>query len=236
MFNQNNLGNINGFELFDDEFMESIRDNVGSFHGLMARYRCAMMEVETKLKVLNEHCSFEYERNPIESIKTRLKKPRSIIEKAKRMEIPLTYESIETHLADIAGVRVICSFPADIYQMAQWLLEQDDIRLVREKDYIKHPKPNGYRSLHLIIEIPIFLQNEKRWMKVEVQLRTIAMDFWASLEHKVHYKQNIPPELEREIAEDLIQCAQIGAELDAKMENIKNRILGLENGHLYQDL
>ncbi len=225
----------NGLPLFDDDFMASVRDNVKPFQGLMARYRCAMMEVETKLKVLSEQYSFEYERNPIESIKTRIKTPNSILTKAKKTGIPLTFDSIEANLLDIAGVRVICSFPADIYQMAQWLLQQDDIRLVQKKDYIKNPKPNGYRSLHLIIEVPIFLQNEKRWMKVEVQLRTIAMDFWASLEHKVHYKQDIPLDLEQEITEELIQCAQIGAQLDAKMEGIKNRILGLENGRLYHE-
>ena len=144
----------------------------------MARYRCAIMEVETKFRILDEQLSLQKERNPIESIKTRLKSPESIRGKLKRRELPLTLDSIENNLNDVAGVRVICSFVDDIYMLADCLIQQDDIELLETKDYIKHPKPNGYRSLHLIIQIPIFLQNEKRLMKVEVQLRTIAMEFW----------------------------------------------------------
>ncbi len=162
------------------------------YRELMSYYRCAMMEVETKFNVLNEELSLQYDRNPIESIKTRLKSPESIAEKLQRRGFPLTVESIEENLNDIAGVRVICSFPSDIYQLADAFLKQDDITLLQRKDYIAAPKPNGYRSLHLIVETPIFLHDQKRMMRVEVQFRTISMDWWASLEHKIRYKKDLP--------------------------------------------
>ena len=131
---------------------------------------------------------------------------------------------VEENINDIAGVRVVCSFPEDIYLLAKCLLQQDDIRLIEMKDYIKNPKPSGYRSLHLIVAVPIFLQNEKREMKVEVQLRTIAMDFWASLEHKVRYKKNVPPTEAEQLAAELTECAEISAQLDQRMQNIRNRL------------
>ena len=159
---------------------------------LMAYYRCAMMEVSAKFNVLNEELSLQYDRNPIETIKTRLKSPESIVEKLQRRGYPLTVESIEKNLNDVAGVRVICSYTSDIYMLANAFIRQDDITLLARKDYIEDPKPNGYRSLHLIVEIPIFLHDEKRMMKVEVQFRTISMDFWASLEHKIRYKKELP--------------------------------------------
>ena len=159
---------------------------------LMAYYRCAMMEVSAKFNVLNEELSLQYDRNPIETIKTRLKSPESIVEKLQRRGYPLTVESIEKNLNDVAGVRIICSYTSDIYMLADAFIRQDDITLLERKDYIEDPKPNGYRSLHLIVEIPIFLHDEKRMMKVEVQFRTISMDFWASLEHKIRYKKELP--------------------------------------------
>ena len=162
------------------------------YRELMSYYRCAIMEVETKFNVLNEELSLQYDRNPIETIKTRLKSPESIMEKLTRRGYPLTVESIEKNLNDIAGVRVICSHPADIYKLSEAFLRQDDITLLERKDYIANPKPNGYRSLHLIVETPIFLHDQKRLMKVEVQFRTISMDWWASLEHKIRYKKNLP--------------------------------------------
>ena len=207
------------------DIIEIMENNMKPFRELMSRYRCAMMEIETKLNVLNEEFSLEYDRNPIENIKTRLKSIDGIVRKAKKKNISVTVTNIEEEIRDIAGVRVICSFPEDIYTIAKCLIEQDDIRLVEQKDYIKNPKKNGYRSLHLIVEVPIFLQNEKKWMKVEIQLRTIAMDFWASLEHKVRYKKDIPDNIESEIVADLTECAMISADLDRKMEAIKNRIV-----------
>ena len=196
------------------------------FQILMSYYRCAIMEVETKFRVLDVQLSMNSENNPIETIKTRLKRPESILGKLQRRGIPLTVEAIEKNLFDIAGVRVICSFPEDIYRVADCLLRQDDITLIEKKDYIKHPKENGYRSLHLIIEVPIFLQDEKRMMKVEVQLRTIAMDFWASLEHKLRYKKDLDDVIDNytSISQRLKACAELSANLDAQMEIIRNQI------------
>ena len=216
-------------ELVNNNAIDKFEYNVMPFKRLMAYYKCAIMEVETKFKVLNQEFSLEYDRNPIETIKTRLKSPDSIVKKLAKKDVPLTVESIEKNLNDIAGVRVICSFPEDIYVLADCLLQQDDIKLIEVKDYIKNPKPNGYRSLHLIVEIPIFLKDEKKNMRVEVQLRTIAMDFWASLEHKLSYKKDIPQDEEELLRRELLDCAQISADLDLRMEKIKNRIVNKEN-------
>ena len=166
-----------------------------------------------------------YDRNPIESIKTRLKSWESILKKVRNKQIPLNLESLEKNINDIAGIRVICSFQEDIYQLLESFLRQDDVKLIKKKDYIKNPKPNGYRSLHLIVEVPIFLQNETKLMKAEVQLRTIAMDFWASLEHKLRYKKNIPEDEAEIIAEEILECSEISSALDERMQNIKNRIV-----------
>lgn len=191
---------------------------------LMSRYRCAIMEVETKFKVLNEELSLQSDHNPIESIKTRLKSPESIFGKLQRKNLPITLEAIEGNLFDIAGVRVICCFIDDIYMLADCLIRQDDVTLIEMKDYIRNPKGNGYRSLHLIISVPIFLQNEKRNMKVEVQLRTIAMEFWANLEHQMRYKKDLAPELLEEISAELSACAETSAELDLRMQEIRYTI------------
>ncbi len=218
------LGNLLQSSLMSDDFLKFVQKNTLPLDTLMAYYRCAIMEVETKFKVLNEQFSLEYDRNPIESIKTRVKSIEGIVRKVRKKEIPLTIHSIEQNINDIAGVRVVCSFPEDIYLLADCLLRQDDVRLIGKKDYIKKPKPSGYRSLHLIVAVPIFLQDEKREMKVEVQLRTIAMDFWASLEHKVRYKKNIPENEAEQLAEELTECAKISAQLDNRMQNIRNRL------------
>ena len=210
------------------ELLEALKSNFRPVKELMTIYTCAMMEIETKLKVLNAEFSLDNERNPIESIKTRLKSMDSIIEKATKQNISFDIESIEENIRDIAGVRVICSFIEDIYQISNCLLAQDDIRLIERKDYIKNPKLNGYRTLHLIVEVPVFLHNRKKWVKVEIQLRTIAMDFWASLEHKLRYKKNIPTKIESEIIDDLKDCAEISAKLDTRMEAIKERIFSFE--------
>ncbi len=210
--------------LMSDEFLNFVQENTKPMETLMAYYRCAIMEVETKFKVLNEQFSLEYDRNPIESIKTRVKSLEGIVKKMRRKNIPMTLADIERSINDIAGVRVVCSFPEDIYLLADCLLRQDDIRLIEKKDYIRKPKPSGYRSLHLIVAVPIFLKNEKREMKVEVQLRTIAMDFWASLEHKVRYKKNVPEDEAERLAEELSECAKISSELDDRMQAIRDRL------------
>lgn len=205
---------------------EQIRDWIKSYAApykeLMAYYKCAMMEVETKFRVLNEELSLEYDRNPIETIKTRLKSVESIGDKLMALKAPITVDSIEHNLHDVAGVRVICGFPSDIYTLADAFLNQDDITLIEKKDYIANPKPNGYRSLHLIVEIPIFLHDEKKKMKVEVQFRTISMDWWASLEHKIRYKKDV--KVSKEITEELRECAESAAMLDNKMEQIQKKI------------
>lgn len=204
--------------------VEKIKEGQMSYMKLMAYYKCAIMEVETKFKVLDEQFSLKYDSNPIETIKTRLKSPESTMKKLKKKGLPLSTDAIEANITDIAGIRVICSFKEDIYKLAKCLLQQDDIRLIEKKDYIKNPKESGYRSLHLIVEVPIFLEDEKRPMKVEVQLRTIAMDFWASLEHKMRYKKDLEPELLEELSAQLTECANMSAILDEKMENIKKLI------------
>lgn len=201
---------------------EKVMETMKPFRQLMMRYECALQEVETKLNVLNAEFSLEYDRNPFEAIKTRIKQPISIVNKLKRLDEEITVENIEGSLNDVAGIRVICSFPEDIYTIAELLAKQDDIKVLKRKDYIKNPKENGYRSLHLILEIPIFLSDEKRYMKVEVQFRTIAMDFWASVEHKLKYKKDIKnPE---KIAEQLRHCADTIADVDFRMQAIRHDI------------
>ncbi len=193
-----------------------------SFHRLMMEYQGAIMEIETRLKVLNAEFSQEYKRNPFESIKSRLKSPESIYEKLERKGYPVTVESIRENLNDVAGIRVICSFPDDIYRLADLLIQQDDIILQRRKDYIQNPKANGYRSLHLIIGVPVYLSREKKYMMAEVQFRTIAMDFWASLEHKLKYKKVV--DNTDEIVRQLKICADSIEELDYQMQKIRNQI------------
>lgn len=190
------------------------------FHELMAYYRCAMMKIETKFHILDTYFSLGNDCNHIESIHSRIKSPLSIIDKMHRLDRKLTVWDIEDELHDVAGVRVICSLVSDIYMLEKALLEQDDVRLVERKDYIANPKKNGYRSLHLIIETPIYLQDSRRMMKVEVQLRTLAMDTWASLEHKIRYKK-VGCDKEWVNAE-LFRCSEVCADLDKQMELINS--------------
>ena len=214
--------------LMSDEFLDFVQENTKPLDTLMAYYKCAIMEVETKFKVLNEQFSLEYDRNPIESIKTRVKSLDGIVRKVRRKNIPLTLSAIEQNINDIAGIRVVCSFPEDIYLLADCLLQQDDIRLIEMKDYIKNPKPNGYRSLHYVVIIPIYLSSGKEYMKVEVQIRTIAMNFWASLEHQMHYKQFGNEEMP-EIVNELTVCADTIYNTDVHMQEIREEIHRLEH-------
>ena len=199
-----------------------VREQYDAFMKLMAYYRCAMMEIETKFNVLNQEFSLRYDRNPISSIKSRLKSPASIREKLTRRGIDVTIENIEACLNDVAGVRVICAFPEDVRTIANALLGQDDVELIERKDYILNPKENGYRSLHLIVAVPIYLAHEKRKMRVEIQLRTIAMDFWASLEHQLRYKKNV--NFTDEMAKELKFCADLSAELDRRMDHLRESV------------
>lgn len=210
--------------LLSDEFEDLKQEEKLPIERLMMFYRCVIMEIETKFCVLNEEFSLADERNPIETIKTRIKSWNSTIKKLKDKNLPLTLNSIEENIHDIAGIRVICSFQEDIYRLVESFVRQDDVKLIKIKDYIKNPKPNGYRSLHLIVEVPIFLQNETRYMKAEVQFRTIAMDFWASLEHKLKYKNYIPESESDMITKELLVCSEMTADIDRRMQNVKNRV------------
>ncbi|MBE6623593.1 MAG: GTP pyrophosphokinase family protein [Ruminococcaceae bacterium] len=211
------------FSMLDEENEHlSWRDKIKNFEKLMAYYKCAMMEIETKFNVLNEQFSLQHDRNPISSIKTRIKSPESILKKLSCRNLQMSVASMEKNINDIAGVRVICSFTQDVYTLADALLSQDDIELVEIKDYIKNPKDNGYRSLHLIVAVPIFLVNEKRIMNVEIQLRTLAMDSWASLEHQLKYKKDIV--FTEEMENELKRCAYLTAELDKKMDELRESV------------
>lgn len=185
-------------------------------------YEAGIKEIRTKLEILDSEFKVKYDHNPIHHIESRLKKPESIIKKAIDKDVTLTEKEIMRHIHDIAGIRVICNYIDDVYVVAQLLINQDDIKLIKIKDYIQNPKDNGYRSLHLVLEVPIFLAEGVQPIHVEVQLRTIAMDFWASLEHKLKYKtdNNVPEDIKKE----LIQCAMSISELDYKMQSIHNRL------------
>ncbi len=206
-------------EVITDDVIEWSKPLMQKFATLMAYYRCAMMEIETKFNVLNVEYSLRLDRNPINSIKSRLKSIPSMREKLKKYGLPMSVDAIWENLHDVAGVRVICSFPQDVYTLADALLKQDDITLVEMKDYIKNPKPNGYRSLHLIVTVPIFLAHEKRLMEVEIQLRTIAMDSWASLEHQLKYKKEYA--FDENMINELLYCANLSAELDERMDKLR---------------
>ena len=219
-----NLSQLSGHlpEILTAENAEDLFAQAAPFMELMMRYSCALREVRTKFEVLNDEFTVRFRRIPVESIHTRIKKPVSIREKLERKGYPVTIESIEQNLSDVAGIRIICSFIDDIYALVDMFTAQDDIRVVEVKDYIKNPKPNGYRSLHLIVEIPIFLSDRKLPVRVEVQFRTIAMDFWASLEHKLQYKRdNVNA---AEIAAELSACAERIATLDCEMQEISRKI------------
>ncbi len=189
---------------------------------MMMMYSCAIKEIRTKFDVLNTEFNIRYRRNPIYCISSRLKRTASIIQKMERLGLPMTLASVEENLHDVAGVRVICSYRDDIYRIADALLRQNDIELIQRKDYILNPKPNGYRSLHLIVSVPVFFANASHKVKVEVQIRTIAMDCWASLEHQLKYKQQVPDE--DRIAKELLECAEALAETDAKMLSIRREL------------
>ena len=213
--------NLTDPSMSDVEKFNAIGQQLLPIQELMSYYRCALMEVETKFNVLNEEMSILFDRNPIESIKSREKSFESIFTKLQRKKLPMTEASILNNINDIAGIRVICSFQEDVYKLTEALLQQDDVTLIIKKDYIRNPKENGYRSMHLIIEIPIFLAETKKMMRVEIQLRTIAMDFWASLEHKLKYKQEVDDAAY--VTQELKDCADIIASVDHRMEKLRQK-------------
>ena len=205
---------------------ENIKKQFRDFEHLMMMYNCAIKEVLTKFEVLNDDMSIQRKRNPIEMIKSRVKRPESIAAKMKKRGLDFSIVSMMDNIHDVAGVRVICSFVDDIYEIAAMLSSQDDITVIEVKDYIKNPKKNGYRSYHMIVEIPVFFSNRKQNVKVEIQLRTIAMDFWASLEHKMKYKKDAQGM--DFVESELKKCADSIAENDIRMQEINRMIEEIE--------
>ena len=199
-------------------------EDVDSWKTVMFLYQSALKEVGTKLEILNDEFQHVHQYNPIEHIKTRVKTAESIVKKLKRYGYETSIENMVKYINDIAGVRLICSFTSDIYRLAEMIGNQSDLKVLSIKDYIKNPKPSGYRSLHLIVQVPIFLQNEKKMVNVEVQFRTIAMDFWASLDHKMRYKKELSDEEVEILQEELYDCARQSAALDERMQGIRDRI------------
>lgn len=209
---------VQSVPLVPEQMIENINPESKAYIVLKSYYKAAIRAVESKLSIMNDEHYLAYGRKPIQMITSRIKKQQSVIDKMKRHGYALTAENAVNKLNDIAGVRAICAFEYDAYHLADILLMHQDITLLHKKDFIANPKESGYRSLHLIISVPIYLAEGKRDVKVEVQLRTISMDFWASIEHELRYKQRIafPEELNREI----LECAQLSAELDERMGNL----------------
>lgn len=201
---------------------QMIQEQIAEWKNFLFIYKFALDEIDTKLTILNEEFQFVHQHNPIEHIKSRIKSPESIVNKLERKELEITVANAKEHIHDIAGVRVTCSFVSDIYEIFEIIQSQDDINILRVKDYIQHPKPNGYQSLHLIVEIPVFLSTRTEHVKVEIQIRTVAMDFWASLEHKIYYKfdKTVPERLTNQLKE----TAEMIQYLDAKMKRIKDEM------------
>ncbi|MFB9904902.1 GTP pyrophosphokinase [Allokutzneria oryzae] len=185
-------------------------------------YKFAVEELMTKLRILSEEFDFVHRHDPIEHITNRVKRPEAIMEKLRRKGLEPDLDVIAEHLDDVAGVRVVCPFVSDVYGVEEMLRRQHDVKILRTKDYIASPKPNGYRSLHLIVQIPVFLSDRVEHVKVEVQMRTIAMDFWATLEHKLFYKYD--DHVPADFADELASTAAIAAQLDARMESLHQRL------------
>ncbi|HEX9026319.1 MAG TPA: GTP pyrophosphokinase family protein [Clostridium sp.] len=201
---------------------EVVEEKIEEMNATLLIYRSAIKEVKTKLDILDDELKIRRKRNPIEYMKSRVKTPGSIMDKLQRKGLDMSVDSAKRNLNDIAGIRVICSFVGDIYDIAEMLKRQDDIKLIEEKDYIKNPKSNGYRSLHLVVEVPIFFSDHVEPVRVEVQIRTIAMDFWASLEHKLYYKTSGESPLH--ITNDLKECADVIASTDMRMQDIQREV------------
>ena len=191
---------------------------------VMFLYNSALKAINTKIEILNNEFIHLYNYNPIEHIKSRLKTPESIVKKLKRGGHEVTIPNMIEHLSDIAGIRIICSFSPDIYRIAEMIARQSDVTVLVVKDYIKNPKPNGYKSYHMVVTIPIYLSDGPVDTKVEIQIRTIAMDFWASLEHKLRYKKDIPADKAKYLEDEMLACAQISADLDMRMQNVRDVI------------
>lgn len=203
------------------------QETIDEFMAMRFRFQSAMREVRTKLEILDDEFSMRHSRNPIHHMESRIKSPHSIIQKLRRKGLTTTTQAAMENLQDIAGIRVVCAYLNDTYAIAELLGKQDDLRILRVRDYIKEPKPNGYRSLHVIVEVPVFLSTGKELLPVEVQIRTIAMDFWASLEHQLRYKEtsSVPETLNQQ----LYGAAERIAALDGEMQHIHDQMLSWVN-------
>ena len=199
-------------------------EDVDSWKTIMFLYNSALKEVGTKLEILNDEFQHVHKYNPIEHIKTRIKTPESIVKKLRRYGYEISIENMVKYINDIAGVRLICSFTSDIYRLAEMIGNQSDLNVLSIKDYIKNPKESGYKSYHMMVSVPIFLSDSVVDTKVEIQIRTIAMDFWASLEHKLRYKKDIPADKAKYLEDEMLACAQISADLDMRMQNVRDVI------------
>ncbi|KGM46263.1 GTP pyrophosphokinase family protein [Neobacillus niacini] len=199
----------------DLNYLKTIKIELTRF---MMAYKFALDEMTTKINILKDEFNYIHDYNPIEHVKSRLKSPESIFKKVQRKDCEFNLESIKTNIKDIAGIRITCSFISDIYEISRMIANQKDVRIIEYKDYIKNPKPNGYQSLHMIVEIPIFMSDREEQIMVEIQIRTIAMDFWASLEHKIYYKYN--KEIPKKMLDELKSTAEMAGLLDRKMEKL----------------
>ena len=205
---------------------EHLFEKEAHYQETMVRYHCAILEMRTKLEVLSKDLAVRYRRNPIEFIESRLKKPSSIARKLRKAGHDVTVENMMEYVSDIAGIRVLCAYIDDIYEIARMLARQQDVRIINVKDYIKHPKDNGYRSYHMIVEIPVYFSDEVRPVRCEIQIRTIAMDFWATLDHDMQYKKEV--EDAEQIMQELRECAEIIHQTDEKMMRLRERIHRIE--------
>ena len=203
---------------------QMLGEDIDSWETMMFLYNSALKEVGTKLEILNDEFVHIHKYNPIEYIKSRIKTPESIVKKLKRDGYESTIENMRNYINDIAGIRIVCSFTSDIYRLAEMIGKQNDLTVICVKDYIKNPKVSGYKSFHMHVTVPIFLSDRVVDTKVEIQIRTIAMDFWASLEHKLRYKKNISESEAEYLAKELVECASISASLDQRMEAIRDRM------------
>ena len=198
-------------------------DGIDSWKEVTLIYNAALRQVETKMEILNEEFQHVHQYNPIEHIKSRMKTPASIVKKLKRQGYESTIQNMVEYVNDIAGIRIICSFTSDIYRIAETIKQQKDINVLAVKDYMAYPKASGYKSYHMIVTVPVYLSDRIVDTKVEIQIRTVAMDFWASLEHKIHYKfEGDAPE---HIKKELIECSKMVADLDARMLALNEEIL-----------
>jgi putative GTP pyrophosphokinase len=210
-------------QLMDLKNLKTLKIELTRF---MMAYKFALDEMSTKINILKDEFNYIHDYNPIEHVKSRLKSPESILKKVQRKGYTFSLQSIKENIRDIAGIRITCSFKSDIYELSKMISMQKDIRVVEYKDYIKNPKPNGYQSLHMILEIPIFMSDREELTYVELQIRTIAMDFWASLEHKIYYKYN--KDVPQQLIDELKDAAEMAAHLDLKMEGIHKEVSAIK--------